>query len=353
MDELLEDETLQQLIRLLQAKDTDVQLEATWALANVACKGYAAASALVRLEAVPALVQLLAGANDLCEQAVWALGNIAAAELHSKDLTFGEDDLADDITIPLDFRSVAIADGSAPATASAATLRPVRALSNRILSEAGPLQRVLGRATPMPLRLARIAAWAMCNLCLQHRMRDDCELLPLASALLFTVDADVDICVQQCVMWTLMQLPCDEEIASAPGVCARLISLLLKPDLIVAEPDLRMTALVVLGKLCAGSPAATRAAVEAGAPAVLLQLLLDPTCDEISLRFCCCTLSNIISTDIHSARAVIQSGVMPFLVRLATDKSRVKVAEEAVWPVANAFICTYPEDVPYVVPSSS
>eukprot|EP01105_Mastigella_eilhardi_P005442 TRINITY_DN1714_c0_g1_i4.p1 TRINITY_DN1714_c0_g1~~TRINITY_DN1714_c0_g1_i4.p1 ORF type:complete len:323 (-),score=66.82 TRINITY_DN1714_c0_g1_i4:74-1042(-) len=192
----------------------------------------------------------------------------------------------------------------------------------------------------------------MCNLCQLFRRL---ELLPLASALLFAADADVDGCVQRCVVWTLAKLPCDNEVfaegvttfAITPGVCARLMSLLLKPDL-------RQLTLRVIGNICAGPQASTQAVVEAGTPAALLQLLRDPTCKKCVLRDCCFILSNIMAGDFRlpprdMTRAVIQSGVMPFLVRLATDKSRRGIGDEAVWPVANAFISAYPEDVPTLI----
>jgi hypothetical protein len=54
----------------------DIQVEAGWCLANLACGGHEATKAV--LVAVPTLVRCLYSSEiDICEQAAWALGNIA------------------------------------------------------------------------------------------------------------------------------------------------------------------------------------------------------------------------------------------------------------------------------------
>ncbi len=78
IDALINSGILPVLVRCLECNDNpSLQFEAAWALTNIASGTSAQTQAVVHANAVPLFLQLLTSNHqNVCEQAVWALGNI-------------------------------------------------------------------------------------------------------------------------------------------------------------------------------------------------------------------------------------------------------------------------------------
>ena len=261
---------------------------------------------LLRHNPVPALVALLDSPNEeILEQAVWVLGNIAGEGAASRDIV----------------------------------------LSNHALP---PLVHCI-LTHQQSQQILRIGSWALNNLCdSQPRpVLDIHALMPVLHALLRSEDSEV----LSHTCWALSHL-CDGPSAHIKVVveanfCWRLVELLQHRSWRVTKPALRTIGNIV----CAEDEVDyTQFILEAGA-VPHLKILIGHSNREIQ-KEACWTLSNIAAGTCEQIQTVLDSGAIPLLVSLALQPAGVTDAEvrsEACWVVLNATSCGSDSQIEFLV----
>jgi len=283
-----------------------IQVEALWALTNIAAGNTENTGMLLKHNPIPALVSLLDSPNEeVLEQAVWVIGNIAGEGASSRDIV----------------------------------------LSNHALP---PLvQCILSHQQSQ--QILRIGSWALNNLCdSQPRPALDIHILmPVLHALLRSEDSEV----LSHTCWALSHL-CDGpsthiKVVVEASLCGRLVQLLQHRSWRVIKPALRTIGNIV----CAEDEVDyTQSILEAGA-VPHLKILIGHSNREIQ-KEACWTLSNIAAGTCEQIQTVLDSGAIPLLVSLAlqpADMTDAEVRSEACWVVLNATSCGSDSQIEFLV----
>jgi len=315
IQEVLERNWIPLLLGWLQLHQRpSVQVEALWALTNIAAgtgngepntsRGSGEQHVLMKHGAIPILIGLLSSPNDeVLEQALWVLGNMAGEGISARDSVLG----------------------------------------HGVLS---PLVGCLERNT-CSLSMLRIGSWTLSNLCdAQPRPVLDIHLiLPVLAKLLQNVDAEV----LSHTCWTLSHI-CDGPSTHIKAVvdtdvCWRLVQLLMHRSWRVTKPALRAIGNIV----CAEDETDyTQQILECGAVPCLRHLISHNN-REIQ-KEACWTLSNISAGTIEQIQNVLDSGSIPSLVKLsAASDTDPEVKNEACWVVLNATSCGSDYQIEYMV----
>uniref|UniRef100_A0A673H1P9 Importin subunit alpha n=1 Tax=Sinocyclocheilus rhinocerous TaxID=307959 RepID=A0A673H1P9_9TELE len=302
IDDLIKSGILPILVHCLDRDDNpSLQFEAAWALTNIASGTSEQTQAVVQSNAVPLFLRLLHSPHqNVCEQAVWALGNI-----------IGDGPQCRDYVISL-----------------------------------GVVKPLLSFISPsIPITFLRNVTWVMVNLC-RHKdppppMETIQEILPALCVLIH--HTDVNILVD--TVWALSYLTDagNEQIQMVidSGIVPYLVPLLSHQEVKVQTAALR-----AVGNIVTGTDEQTQVVLNCDALGHFPALLTHPK-EKIN-KEAVWFLSNITAGNQQQVQAVIDASLVPMIV-LLLDKGDFGTQKEAAWAISNLTISGRKEQVAYLI----
>jgi len=290
IDSMIQAGIVPRLVELLKCHmKPQLQFEAAWALTNIASGTSDQTHCVVSHGAVPHFVKLLSAEDEnVCEQAVWALGNIAG-------------------------------DGCA--------------LRDKVI-EAGILKPLLSLAGSPRVGEAFLGniTWTISNLCRNKNPSPPAivsqQALPVLRKLLSHNNRQIitDAC------WALSYLTDGDDEKIERVVKGDVISGLVQL-LDCSDPQIVTPALRALGNIVTGTDTQTDAVIQSGALPVFAKLLEQSTRANIT-KEAAWAVSNITAGNPAQIQKVIEAGILPQLVHVLFNGD-FKSQKEAAWAVTN------------------
>ncbi|GMJ01036.1 IMPORTIN ALPHA, IMPORTIN ALPHA ISOFORM 1, importin alpha isoform 1 [Hibiscus trionum] len=275
-----------------------LQFEAAWVLTNIACES---TKVVIYHGAVPMFVKLLESpSDDIREQAVWALGNVAGHSPESRDVVLGH-----------------------------GALIPLLAQFNEHAN----------------LSVLRTSAWTLANFCKGKPYPSFEQTKPALLALERLIrSSDEDVLSEACWALSYISDGTNDKIQAVidAGICPRLVELLLHQSPAVVIP-----ALLTVGNIATGDEIQTQCIIDQQVLPCLLNLLTNKY-ENIIKRDACWAISSITAGNVNHIQAVIDAGIIAPLV-LLLQNSELEIRIEAAWAISNAISGANLEQIEFLI----
>lgn len=280
--------------------EPQLQFEAAWVITNITSGTSEQTISVVKEGAVLPLIKLLSSPKDnLKEQSIWALGNIAGDSHSSRDF----------------------------------------------LLDVGILEPFLDQMnSPNRTSFLRNSAWTLSNLCRGKpgpKTSYIKRILPTLQKFIFS--EDTGILADVCWAFSYISDGSTERIQDIidNGVVQRTVELLMHSETIIQSPALR-----VVGNIAAGNDLQTQTIINCGGLPCLLTLI--NSFHKSIKKEACWTLSNITAGSVEQIQAVIDAKIIPTLIYIL-KYSEIDVKKEAAWAISNATTSGLKTQIDYLV----
>ncbi|XP_059652341.1 importin subunit alpha-1a-like [Cornus florida] len=301
IEEVIKSGVVPHFVKFLTRNDfPQLQFEAAWSLTNIASGTSENTKVVIDHGAIPLFVKLLGSPRDeIREQVVWALGNVAGDSPMCRDLVLGHD-----------------------------ALLPLLAQINEHAE----------------LSMLRNATWTISNLCRGKPQPAFYQTKPALLALQRLIDSDdEEVLCDAC--WALSYLSDGtNDIIQAvidAGMCPQLVELLRHPSPSVIIPALR-----TVGNIVTGNDTQTQFIINHQALPRLLNLLTSNYKKNIK-KEACWTISNITAGNKKQIQAVIEANIIGPLIHLLQN-AEFDIKKEAAWAILNATTGATHEQIKYL-----